>query len=272
MIAKAEDIDLLALDHVIERYNAETDPILLAEFAPIEAEMHRRIAACTLAENAEAGGLTNRMHRISSQGAKFLGLLGSSPKVQENFRAAFMLCDLGKTHPNFDPKIWNASCSPDCAACDMCNVHIELGMDILRDMLRGASPRLMNHPHIRLIIPALMMFHHERMNGSGPMGRCAEDMGLIVRVACIVEAFDGDTSFPLHGGDKRVHTTMEAIERILCLDEHQPYVGAFDKKLAESYASFQVWNADRREVSNLLDMPGDIDGPCPLTGASGAVH
>jgi len=232
--------DLIALDAVIETYDYETDPVLNAHFRGVEERLWSRIESYGAGINAYGTGLAAHLRRSSRDGMAFLsGGLGFSEKAGRNFHAANLFQDLGKTHPSFDPNIWTLPHRPTEAERTQKRGHIEYGVEMLEDALKGLPSEVLDHPHIRIVIPAIQLFHHERADGAGPYGRTSADMGRVIRAASIVDTKDGDMMRRPHQPFARSEAeTLLRMKGLPGFDKDRKYAGAFDT-LLDDYIAYR---------------------------------
>lgn len=225
--------DLLALDRIIESYDYDSDPLLQSEFRPIEQALWTLIESYGAGVNDFGRQMSLHLRRTAIDGMKFLvDELGFSEKAGRNFHAANLFQDLGKIHPSYNPEIWDLPHRPTEAEREEKRKHIWRGTELLQIALDESSPDLRAHPHIQTVIPALQLFHHERCDGSGPYGKSADEMGLVIKAVCIVDAKDGDMIRRGHQSDLRDEpTALRRMKSLKEYDEKGKYDGAFDDVL-----------------------------------------
>lgn len=225
-------IDLIALDDVIASYDVKNDAVF-ASFKPIFDQIWNDIEAYGAGLNDYGLQMAGHLNRISVDGANFLKKVGFSVAVQRNFDAAFRLSDLGKLHPAYNVEDWTLDRRPTADEKDERRLHTERGVEILERYIKDLPEDVKSHPHITTVIPALMMYHHERLDGQGQFGLKADQLGTVVRVSCIVDAYDGDRIARPH--QPAMRTEVEALRRMMSLDGHDKYDGAFDENLLMQY-------------------------------------
>ncbi len=234
-------LDLIALDSLIENYDYEADPVLQGPWRPIERKLLERIRTFGRGVNDYGLQIEAHLKRTSEDGDNFLThVLGFSQAAGRNFFYANLLQDLGKTHDAYDPLLWTLPHRPSKEERLEKKKHVPRGPEVLKDALAGAPSEVKNHPHVATVIPAIMLFHHERADGGGPYGKTSEDMGLVIKTVCIVDAKDGDTIPRPHQPSAR--TEAEALARMA--DPTGKYGGAFDD-LLKAYIAHAGARAER---------------------------
>jgi HD-GYP domain-containing protein (c-di-GMP phosphodiesterase class II) len=253
-LAQPEDLDLVNLDHVITNYNCETDRLLINELPQLEKQLWGYICDYDAHHNNAAMPLAAHMKKLSSDAAMFLATLGFEAKAAENLRRAALFSKLGyvhqaNTHNGFAPG--SPAGRNEYAAAREFARH---GRAVLKATLDAFSPELQAHPHVRVVMPALMDFRHECKNGRGPHGREGTDMGLVIRVAAIADAYE--RQFRGVSSADLPETPIEAIERMCGADNPGLTHNMFDRKLLEAYARFQTEHTNR--TSNARGIVGDM--------------
>jgi HD-GYP domain-containing protein (c-di-GMP phosphodiesterase class II) len=106
--------------------------------------------------------------------------------------------------------------------------HTELGVKLVDEALDDII-----HPFKNLMTD-IMMNHHEQMDGKGYHGLAAAQISQPVRLAAIVEAFDGWSIHRPHFGGRNI-TIPGVLKRIR--DEKS---GFFDMALFEAFAEMKM--------------------------------
>lgn len=228
-----DSFDLLELDHIIESYDFATDPVLQGDFLPVQEKLWNRIEHYGETINDFGHMMADHLRRTSLDGMEFLVRdQGFSAAAGRNFHAANLFHDLGKIAPSFDPHIWQLPHRPTAAERAEKRKHIALGPRVFEAALAEVPQEVRDHPHVRIVIPALQLFHHERANGSGPFGRTGDQTGRIIKTVCIADAKDGDMVRRGHQSFRR--SEADALLRMTGYPEYDPsgkYEGAFDSLL-----------------------------------------
>lgn len=225
----SQSIDLIALDQLIESYDYQNDPLLSQEFRVLEEKLWLRIHNYAFDINSYGPKLAGHLRRVSQDGHEFLtNVLGFSEKAANNFHAANLFHDLGKTHNAYNPDIWDLPHRPTDEERAEKRLHTRRGTEIFLQEIEALPLEVQNHPHLKVVIPALQLFHHERINGAGYEGRKESEMGKLIRALCIVDCKDGDLVMRGHHMNKR--TEKEALLRMKGLSDYDgnaKYAGAF---------------------------------------------
>jgi len=214
-------------DSLLDAYNYAADALL-------GARLHAADIAATKMMNTYGGTFGPRMvehqKRVADDGANFLRHLGYSDQAAKNFQAAMLFHDIGKTHPSYDPASWLLDDRPTAKQKAARVLHARLGAE----MFAKEYSNLQEHPHFT-VRHAVTLYHHERLDGTGPEKRNASTLPRFVQISCIVDAYDGDRIPRPH--QERQRTPLEALERMA--DPHGKYKGAFDADLLASYTAMK---------------------------------
>ncbi len=155
-------------------------PFIEKQLVQLEQYDRRR-----LAENPELNYIFHEhAERVAGDMRKTCAKLGLPETVQENMYWAMLTHDIGKRL--IEPiDIWNIPGKPTPEQSSIRRQHTKLGLGIIEEELGD-----IDHPFIHLM-KDIMLHHHERMDGKGEHGLPADEISLPVRLACIVEDFDG---------------------------------------------------------------------------------
>ena len=232
--------DLTALDDLIESYDVANDPVLNQIWPKIATELWNKIGAYGAGHNDYGQVMHGHLERISADGQAFMSTLGYSDKAGRNFYDAFKLSDIGKLHKDYDISIWSLPHRPTEEERVEKRKHTLRGIDYLEQSYKEyrVSDAFLNHPHIKTVIPALMLYHHERLDAKGYAGKTADELGKTIRMACIVDAYDGDRIQRPHQPAKR--TPVEAIDRMIAEGDDKKYQGAFDTDLLKAFKHYKI--------------------------------
>ncbi len=222
------------IDKAIESYDVESDVILNEHFKTIASHLWQQIENYGADINEYGGIVSKHLQRTSSIGAEFIKTLGFSERAAQNFYEANLLQDLGKTHPNYNPEIWQTPHRPTTAEREEKRAHTRLGVELVSQALIKSPETLKTHPHIH-VIQSLQRHHHERIDGTGYEGFAGDDLGVIIKVICIIDAYDGDMIHRPHQPAER--TPEEALQR---LKNGPKYQGAFDEAILEQFIDFTL--------------------------------
>lgn len=223
----------IRIDELIESYN-HNDPILEEYFKPAANKLWQGIEEYGESVNEYGALMSKHLKRTSSIGMRFLTeCLGFSKKAGWNFYYANLLHDLGKTHPNFAPRVWQTPHRPTQEERLEKRAHTRLGVELLDLSLIKTPEEVQTHPHT-IITKALQRYHHERMDGNGYEGEDANALGTIIKTICIIDAFDGDMVHRPHQPAKR--NPAETLER---MKTGKKYQGTFDMNMLDQFIDFQ---------------------------------
>jgi HD-GYP domain-containing protein (c-di-GMP phosphodiesterase class II) len=222
-------------DDLLDRYDYATDPLL-------RAGLHAWDRTYMGAMMSYGRGFSNfgrqmmaHQNRVAKDGARFLRHLGYSERAARNFRAAMLFHDIGKTHTSYHPGLWTLDERPTPEEKEAQKRHARLGGEMF-ESLAAKIPALRQHPHF-LTRHAVTLYHHERIDGTGPEGESVTSLPVFVRVSCIVDAYDGDRIQRPH--QKKRRTPREALRRLAGEDGSTKYSGAFDDILLSDYIKFK---------------------------------
>lgn len=223
------------LDDLIETYDVDKDQLLKKEFAPIQDRLWRFIEHYADDVNEYGGVMSKHLQRTSMIGQAFMVQeLGFSEKAGRNFYDANLLHDLGKCHPCYDPNIWQTPHRPTPEEREEKREHTRLGVEYLDMTMAHSSEELQMHTHID-VIKSVQLHHHERVDGTGYEGFKGEDLSQIIKMICIIDAFDGDMIHRPHQPAKR--SPEEALTRMKTSEKYQ---GAFDPEMLDRFIDFTL--------------------------------
>ena len=141
--------------------------------------------------------VTYRFHDHTRRVASDMNAMTQTLGLPEHQRIALywaMLAhDLGKSVMPID--MWDSVEKPTDAIKDKRREHTKIGVKLVRERL------VFDHPFLDLVAD-MMMHHHEYMDGTGHYGLAAEQISGPVRLAAIIESFDGYTIPRAHFADR----------------------------------------------------------------------
>jgi HD-GYP domain-containing protein (c-di-GMP phosphodiesterase class II) len=120
--------------------------------------------------------------------------LGLGDRVAENLYWATLPHDIGKRLMPTD--VWDSDEKPTGQVKKLPRLHTLLGVQIVNEMFPNV-----HHPFKDLMID-IMANHHEQMDGMGTLGITGDKLSMPVRLAAIVEAYDGYRIWRPHFGDR----------------------------------------------------------------------
>lgn len=223
------------IDDIIDTYDVDADDLLRDEFTPIQERLWHLIEAYADHLNEYGAVMGKHLQRTSAIGQAFMVQeLGFSERAGRNFYDANLLHDLGKCHPCYNPNIWQTPHRPTAEEREEKREHTRLGVEYLDMTLAHSSEKLQMHPHIE-VVKSLQLHHHERVDGNGYEGFKGENMSTIIKMICIIDAYDGDMIHRPHQPTKR--TPKEALAR---MKNSTKYDGAFDPEILERFIDFTL--------------------------------
>lgn len=170
---------------------------------------------------------TLRVAEDMRQAALFMNL---PENVAENLYWAMLPHDIGKKALPVD--LWDMMEKPSQDIKDERRSHTDLGAEIVRNELPA------DHPFVKLMID-IMENHHEEMGGGGYHGTKGKDLSGSVRLACIVESFDGYSIFRPHFGDRDI-----SVSGVLKRMRDEKGSDLYDMELFESFAAMKLAQQD----------------------------
>lgn len=170
-------------------------------------------------------------YRVAEDVRKTAAHMGLSQTVSGNLYWAMLPHDIGKKLlPVF---IWDILEKPEDEIKALRRSHTELGAKIVTNDLGDVK-----HPFVALMMD-IMLNHHEQMNGKGYRGMKGEDLSLPVRLACIVEGYDGWKTRRPHFGDRDI-----TVPGVLARMREEKGAALFDMDLFEAFASMKMTEHD----------------------------
>lgn len=146
--------------------------------------------------------------------------------VAENMYWAVLPHDIGKQ--SLPPALWDLEEKPNDALKAQRRSHTQLGAEIAEAALAPC-----NHPFYDLMLD-IMRYHHEQMDGQGYLKMPGHALSLPVRLASLVEAFDGWSVKRPHFGERDVGAAA-VLERM-----RVEKAGQFDPDLLEAFAAVKL--------------------------------
>ncbi len=152
--------------------------------------------------------------------------MGLGKIVARNMYWALLPHDIGKRL--LPVHLWDQEEKPDDAMKKLRRTHTELGVKLVDDVFDDIL-----HP-FKTLMTDIMLNHHEQMDGGGYRGLSGDKLSRPVRLAAIIEAFDGWSIRRPHFG-KRDTSIPGVLTRIR--DEKS---GFFDMELFEAFAAMKM--------------------------------
>lgn len=212
-----------------DHFDVRNDPVFEERIKPFIENQLAQLKIYDRQRQAENPDITYIFHehaeRVAQDAKKTCAHLGLPENVQENMYWAMLVHDLGKRV--LPTSIWDSPEKPTDEISKFRRSHVHRGVEIVQDELGD-----IDHPFIDLMID-IMANHHEKMDGTGERKLKAEDLSLPVRLACIIESYDGYTVRRPHFGDRDL-SPAAVLEKM----RSEPGKGAamFDMELFERFA------------------------------------
>lgn len=193
--------------------------------APLEEDIFDRIRRY---DDEYGPYLESHLKRVSSQIEGFLKDQGYEPHVAEKIARAFSLHDAGKISQA--TSIWQKTDrKPSQEIKDLRKEHCALGPHVLRESCKRLKINEDNpdiKSHLRLV-EHFMRAHHERLDGTGPMGLPSFLQCRVLRIAAIIDEIDG--KLKVNG------KTLDTIFQELTGEKH---CGKFDPDLVGQFKGY----------------------------------
>lgn len=152
--------------------------------------------------------------------------MGLSQTVCDNMYWAMLPHDIGKKLlPVF---IWDMLEKPEDEIKALRRSHTELGTKIVHDTLK------VKHPFVDLMLD-VMLNHHEQMDGKGYRKVAGKELSLPVRLAAIVEGYDGWKIRRPHYGARDI-----SVPGVLKRMREEKGADMFDMELFEAFAGMKM--------------------------------
>lgn len=161
--------------------------------------------------------------RVAAMGRDFALALGASQSAAEWFYQALMIHDCGKTE--LPHAIWDSVQKPSAEVKAQRRLHAPLGGRMIETELPDGHG-------FTDFAADIARHHHEQMDGGGFMGVAAGTLSPWVRVACIIDSFDGMSVRRPHFGAR--DTSPAAVYERLAVEK----AGQYDPELLASFKKF----------------------------------
>lgn len=165
-------------------------------------------------------------YRVSEDMYKTAKHMGLAEHVAENMRWAMLPHDIGKS--KLPLELWDMMKKPEDDIKRVRRSHTQKGAEIVRRLLD------LQHPFIDLMLD-IMQNHHEQMDGKGYLGKSGDELSLPVRLACIIESFDGYSIRRPHFGDRDV-----SIAGVLTRMRDEKGADLYDMSLFDAFAAMKL--------------------------------
>ncbi len=197
---------MIAYTDLPDNFNVETDKLFRTAILPfIEAEI------CRLEEYEkdrpeDASYIFHEhIHRAAREMELTARYMGWHEPVCTNLYWAMLPHDIGKR--KIDVALWDMEDKPSEDIKEERRAHTDYGLKIVEKHLGHLT-----HPFIDLMVD-IIANHHENVDGSGYRGLTGDQLSTPVRLAAIIESFDGYQTWRPHFGDRDI-TTPGVLKRM----------------------------------------------------------
>lgn len=161
-----------------------TDQLCQNLFKPfIEEELIRLRAYDQLRPEGVTYIFHEHAQRVAGNIKKTCLFMGLGEIVATNMYWSVLPHDIGKRA--LPPDVWDSEEKPTDQMKEYRRTHTQTGPEIVNALFPAST-----HPFKDLMIE-IMAYHHEHLDGSGTHGLSAAKISMPVRLAAIVEAYDG---------------------------------------------------------------------------------
>jgi len=148
--------------------------------------------------------------------------------VAENLYWAMLPHDIGKRLLPLN--LWDMIEKPEDEIKRVRRSHTETGAALLDKEFAA----LADHPFI-VLMRDIMLNHHEQIDGGGFRGLTGDQLSAPVRLACIIESFDGYRIARPHFGDRDI-----SVEGVLTRMRDEKGAALYDMALFEQFAAMKI--------------------------------
>ncbi len=209
-------------------FDFATDDLCQSLFKPFIKEELRQLEAY---DRQRPEGITYIFHehtdRVAENTVRACMALGLGERVANNMRWAVIPHDIGKRL--LPVELWDSEEKPSDTMKKIRRTHTLLGAQIVQETFAGVE-----HPFKDLMMD-IMMHHHEHMDGTGTHGLRAESLSLPVRLAAIVEAYDGYRIWRPHFGTRDISPAG-----VLARMREEKGSSIYDMELFEVFAELKM--------------------------------
>lgn len=178
-------------------FDFETDETCQQVFKPFIEEQLKELAAY---DEQRPEDITYVFHehaaRVAENVRRTCMHMGLGGIVANNMKWAILPHDIGKKKLPVD--IWDQEEKPTGDVKAYRRTHTVLGAEIVAETFPD-----LGHPFKDLMVD-IMLHHHEQMDGNGTLGLRGDQLSAPVRLAAIVEAYDGYRIWRPHFGDRDI--------------------------------------------------------------------
>lgn len=180
-----------------DSFDFNTDAVCQDVFKPFIENELKELAAFDARRPAD---ITYIFHEHAERVAKDIKKtclhMGLGETIANNMYWAVLPHDIGKKNLPLD--IWDSEEKPSPQLKKFRRTHTLLGAQVVQEYFPDV-----HHPFKDLMID-IMRYHHEQMDGQGTHGITGDQLSPPVRLAAIVEAYDGWRIHRPHYGDRDI--------------------------------------------------------------------
>lgn len=178
--------------------------------------------------------------RVAKDVKKTALALGQSEMIANNLYWAVLPHDIGKRL--LPVEMWDSEEKPDGSVKQQRRTHTLLGVQLVNELFPDIK-----HPFMDLMLD-IMANHHEQMDGNGTHGLTAKELSTPVRLAAIVEAYDGYRIWRPHFGDRDI--TPPAVLKKMREEKGEQI---YDMDLFETFAEMKL--AEYKQIKEFEENP-----------------
>ncbi len=190
--------------------------------------LYNRIGEKIAAYDADFGRyLAGHLSRVAHDTEDFMIGAGYDAQTAEKVGHAFALHDIGKIKQSID--LWRLTIDKRDLSAEQKlerTKHTDLGLAVLDETIAELGMELDEDQkkHVEMA-KQLMLYHHERLDGSGPKTMPGPMMDKILRIVAIIDTVDGKT---------KAKTLTEIFDDM----SGSKHAGQFDDRLVRQYEAY----------------------------------
>ncbi len=208
-------------------FDFNTDPVCQTRFKPFIVEQLQNLKTYDGLRPKDTSYIFyDHALRVAKDVREVCLYAGLPPHAGENLYQAVLIHDIGKTALPHD--IWDIHEKPSDGLKKQRRTHTTLGANQFKDNFKD-----IDHP-FKTLAYDIILNHHEQMDGGGTHGLEADKISIPVRLAAIVEAFDGWSVTRPHFGDRDV-SVVSVLNRMRTEKMHM-----FDPDLFDVFEQYKL--------------------------------
>jgi len=153
--------------------------------------------------------------------------MGLSDKIANNMYWGVLPHDIGKRLLPIG--YWDQEEKPSGTVKKVRRTHTLLGVQIVSEMFPD-----IDHPFKSLMVD-IMAHHHEQLDGNGPLGILGNNLSAPVRLAAIVEAYDGYRIWRPHFGGRDISPPA-----VLAKMREEKGAAIYDQEFLDAFAEMKT--------------------------------